>query len=221
MKRIGFAFLLWSTAALAQFEGVVESRNTTTDETGALQQFMMSMWIKDSMAKITNGATGSAPAVTMIYRTDLNVIWMVNDEEKTYFEVSQTQQAEESPGPVPPDEKPVVRKTGRSRKILGYACDQFLVKHSGAVTEIWGTKRLAGLATALAAALGQEQTVDGGSWTDVLTKRGVFPLLASTRIDGKIVESQEVTRIERLTLPPELFALPAGYKKQSVGDMLK
>jgi hypothetical protein len=173
------------------------------------------------MAKITNGATGSAPAVTMIYRTDLHVIWMVNDEEKTYFEVSQTQQGEESPGIVPPDERPVIRKTGRSRKILGYACEQFLVKHSGAQTEIWGTKRLAGLATALAAALGQEQTVDGGSWTDVLTKRGVFPLLASTRIEGKIVESQEVTRIERLTLPPELFALPAGYKKQSVGDMLK
>ena len=31
--------------AQAQFEGVVETRNLTTDATGAVQQFTITMWI--------------------------------------------------------------------------------------------------------------------------------------------------------------------------------
>jgi hypothetical protein len=35
------------------------------------------------------------------------------------------------------------------------------------------------------------------------------------------VDSQEVLKIEKRSLGEEVFSLPGGYKKQSVGDILK
>ncbi len=221
MKRFVFLLLLAPGPLLAQFEGVIESKNITTDETGLQQEFTMIMEVKGPMARITTSAVGNTPAVTMICRSDLKRIWMINDEERSYFEIPQTDGAEDVPIPGGTEDKPVIRKTGRTRKLLGYACEQYIVRRSDAETEIWGTKKLGGLAQSLAKSLGQEQIGKGADWTDGLTKIGVFPLSASTRIGGEIVESQEVTRIEKRALPPELFAVPPGYKKQSVGEMLK
>jgi len=203
----------------AQFEGVIESRNTTTDETGTEQQYVMTMWIRGTMAKITNTATGTTPATTMIYRSDLRVIRMLNDDNRTYFEIPQEKTrdngAEEAAGSA------TVKKTGKTKKVLGYRCEQFLLKDGEVETEIWGTKDLKGLSSSLARALGEERSGQGAAWNDELTKLGIFPLIANTRLEGKIVESQEVVRIEKRSLSDDLFSLPAGYKKQSVGDILK
>lgn len=221
MKHAAFLILFAAEPLFAQFEGVIESKNVTTDETGLHQEYTMTMEVKGAMARITTSAVGTSPAVTMITRSDLKIIWMINDEEHSYFEIPQTDGAEDVPIPGGKEDKSVVRKTGRTRKILGYPCEQYLVRRSEAETEIWGTKKLGALAQSLAKALGQEQIGKPGNWTDELTKIGVFPLSASTRVGGEIVESQEVTRIEKRALPPELFAVPPGYKKQSVGEMLK
>jgi len=48
---------------------------------------------------------------------------------------------------------------------------------------------------------------------------GLYPLASSTRIEGKIVESQETTRIEVKDLSSDLFDLPPGFRKQSMGDV--
>jgi hypothetical protein len=221
MKRLVFLLLVSCGPLYAQFEGVVESKNTTTDETGLPQEYVMTMWIKDAMARITNSATGSAPATTMIYRTDLKVVWMLNDEDKTYFEVSQKDAADQSAPESPLEEKPSLKKTGKTKKIMGYPSEQILIRQSDAETEIWGTKKLDALAKALAKALGQEQRGQGSEWTDELMRMGVFPLLAYTRVEGKVMESQEIVRIERRPLENDLFAIPAGYRRQSVGEMLK
>ena len=203
----------------AQFEGVIETSNTTTDETGAEQHYTMIMWIKGTMAKITNTATPTTPASTMIYRSDLRVIRILNDENKTYFEIPQGKSKDEDSGE---GGKPAaIRKTGKTKKILGYRCDQYLMREEDMETEIWGTKDLRGLSSALAKALGEERAGQGEAWNDELTRLGIYPILANTRIEGKVVESQEVVRIEKRSLPDDLFSLPAGYKKQSVGDILK
>lgn len=203
----------------AQFEGVIETSNTTTDETGAEQHYAMTMWIKGSMAKITNTATPTTPASTMIYRSDLRVIRILNDENKTYFEIPQGKSKDEDSGE---GGKPAaIKKTGKTKKILGYRCDQYVMREEDMETEIWGTKDLRGLSSALAKALGEERAGQGEAWNDELTRLGIYPILANTRIEGKVVESQEVVRIEKRSLPDDLFSLPAGYKKQSVGDILK
>jgi hypothetical protein len=204
----------------AQFEGVIESRNTTTDALGAEQQYVMTMWIKGAMAKITTSATSTTPASTMIYRSDLRVIRMLDDDNKTYFEVPQGKMKEDATAEGGGNPAPV-KKTGKTKKILGYRCEQFLISQGEAETEIWGTKDLRGLSASLARALGEERVGQGTAWNDELTRLGIFPLLANTRIEGKVVDAQEVLKIEKRSLGDDIFSLPGGYRKQSVGDILK
>ena len=52
-------------------------------------------------------------------------------------------------------------------------------------------------------------------------KMGLFPLISSTKIEGHLVESQEVTRIEHLTLSQEMFELPVGYEKENARKVLR
>src|SRR5512142_1154309 len=73
--------------SFAQFEGIVESKNLTTDETGAFRQFTLTMWIKKDRIRVQTSAFGSTPASTMIYRGDRLVTWMLNDDDQTYFEI--------------------------------------------------------------------------------------------------------------------------------------
>lgn len=203
----------------AQFEGVIESRNTTTDESTEPQQYVMTIWVKGSMARITTSATPSSPASTMIYRSDLRVIWMLNEENKSYFQVSLAKPQDDTARGN--DEPAKVRRSGKSKKILGYTCNQYIITQGETETEIWGTKDLRDLSASLARALGEERRGQGEAWNDELTRLGVYPLVANIRIEGKVAEAQEVVKIDRRSLPDDLFALPAGYKKQSVGDILK
>jgi hypothetical protein len=61
----------------------------------------------------------------------------------------------------------------------------------------------------------QEST---GEWEDELTKLGVYPLSATTKVDGKIDESQEVIKIDKRSVQSDLFELPSGFRKESVQE---
>jgi hypothetical protein len=205
----------------AQFEGIVESKNLTTDEMGERIEYTMSMWVGNGVMRIQNKPAGDAPGTTLIYRNDKRVIWMINDEDKTYIEISKDEQAREllPPPPSPKQRRPVVSEQNVPKKILGYPCTQVIVTRGDEVTEIWGTKVLGGLSVAIREVLGDEHSSVADDWTDVLRRRGIYPLVAKTKIKGKVVESQEVTRVERKKLAQELFELPAGYKKQTTGTL--
>jgi hypothetical protein len=205
-----------------QFEGIVESKNLTTDETGAPQRFVMTMWIKADRVKVQISAMGSSPGSTVIYRNDRGVIWMLNDEDQTYYEVSQDDQSGKGKtAPAPKGNTPFLRKPGRTRKILGYVCNQYVIKHLDTETEIWGTRKLSNLVQALSKALGSEDLESGSAWSDELTTLGVFPMVATTKIEGRVVESSEVTKVQPQNLQTSLFEIPTGYRKQSTGDLFK
>ena len=211
-----------SSTALAQFEGIIESKNLTTDEMGSRQDFIMTMFIKKEMVKIQTTSSGSNPAATMIYRSDKQLVWMLNDDDKTFFEIPRESGAEKVQVPSE-EEKPAglkTIKTGKSRKILGYSCIQIIFKQPGEETTIWATRDLGNLFHAISRALGEEPTESPADWTNELTKQGFFPLVSSTRIDGNLVESQEVTRIEKKVLSPALFELPSDYQRQGIDEMM-
>jgi hypothetical protein len=210
--------LLLLQTSTAQFEGIVESKNLTTDETGKIQKFVMTMWIKVDMVRIENTATGSTPASTMIYRNDKKLVWMVNDEDKTFFEIAQAESEDQGLARPENDGGKSYRlvKTGKEKKILGYPCTQIILKYPDQQTTIWATRGLGDLSRAIAKALGEEHAESTGRWTNELTRMGMFPLASSTKINGNVVEAQEVTRIQRKTLGLEKFELPSGYRKQSL-----
>jgi len=206
-----------------QFEGIVETTNLTRDDMGKPQEFVMTMWIKKDMVKVTHSALGSSFGSTMVYRTDRHERWILNEENKTYFSISQDS-VEISAG-VPDQQQRAdphtVKRTGKTRKILGYPAEQVLVRQNDVTTEIWGTKKLRDLARTISRAFGVQASQDDGGWTQELMKMGLFPLMSTTRLNGKVAESQTVTKIESRVLPEELFSVPAGYRRETAREMIR
>ncbi len=119
-----------------------------------------------------------------------------------------------------------IEKTGKTETILGYKCQQVLVKDKGSVTEMW-----------LADGLGVFMGMGGGGnpfgggpgggkaasakWEQALKGLGGFPLRVISR-DGKGKESfkMEATKIAPGAQPDSTFKAPADYQKfQMPGGM--
>jgi hypothetical protein len=214
-RALLIAFLCAAARANAQFEGVVESRNFTVDDNGVGQHFDMTILIKRDMVKIKIPAVGDTPGSTVIYRHDRKISWIMNDAEKTYFEVSLAEQGSKREQRDQDPDKPKVERTKRTRKILGYGCEQVLLKRGESETEIWGAKGLGDLSSMLDSLLGQTEGDEFDTKNELLRTLQLFPLVSVTRYDGKVIDSQEVTKIERRPVGSELFALPPDYKKQA------
>lgn len=227
MSRLGSYFiasvlplslLMQPTSFAQQFEGVIETKNTTTDERGAPQQFTMTLYVKQDMVRIQNSAVGTSPPSTMIYRGDMKVVWMLDEEGRSYFEIRQNEQPQEIHAPSLSDAKaPEVRKTGKKKQVLGFPCEQIKIMDNEQQTEIWATRSLGDLFGTISRVLGAEGT--GQEWEDKIMKMGYYPLIASTRIGRKVLESQEVTKIEKKHLPQDLFELPARFTKETPDTM--
>lgn len=223
MIVLALTFLfLWDSPS-KQFEGIVESKNLTTDETGSPQEYVMTMYVKKDMVKIKTSAIGASPSSTMIYRADLRMVWMINDEDRMYYEIPQDDVAEQYYGgdaSVPVDEFRV-RRTGKTRTIQGYPCEQLFITRGDMETELWGTKKLGNLFKTISAAIGDEHAQVADDWTAEVTRLGLFPLLSTTKIAGIVVDSQEVTKIQMKALPGDEFSIPPGYRKQDINRMLE
>jgi hypothetical protein len=113
-------------------------------------------------------------------------------------------------------EAPVVQRTKKTKKLLGFMCEQVIVTRNDVRTEVWGARGLEDLASVLAEVLGDEQ---GPASDDVIAAMGLYPLLSTTLYEGRELESQEVIRIERKQLDPSLFEIPNGYTKQKAADV--
>ncbi|MBA4138706.1 MAG: hypothetical protein C0518_15480 [Opitutus sp.] len=120
-----------------------------------------------------------------------------------------------------------VEKTGRSEKILGYDCDEYITTDDGKTTEMWITEELGSFA-GLGGGNPMAGMMGGGgapapasSWENALkNKKGAFPLRVVSR-DGKGRETfrLEARQIEPGTLPDSLFAPPAGFQKFAMPAM--
>ncbi len=210
--------LMSMVQAKAQFEGVVESQNLTTDDEGKMVKFAITMWIKNDKIRVETGPIGSTPSSTMIYRGDRKIVWMLNDEDRSFFEILPNApglKGDTSARPAIPKES--LAKTGKKRKILGYSCEQYILRRGDQVTELWGTRSLPNLLATTSKVLGEDEEDSSGEWNEDLHRLGMFTLSAKTRVGGKVVEAQETSKIERQNVDEEKFELPEGYKKQIIG----
>jgi hypothetical protein len=117
-----------------------------------------------------------------------------------------------------------VEVTGKTETILGYKCNQILVKDKGTVIELWAAEGL-GLFTGLGGGGPMGGNPFGGGrggagaakWEAVLKEKGGFPLRVIAR-DGSF--KMEATKIEPGALPDSLFSVPAGFQKLDMGGMM-
>ncbi len=207
-----------SLGAQAVFEGVVESANTTTDELGEVQRYTMTLHVRGDIVRTEISAFGSNPSAVLIYRRDLGVVWVLNEKGRTFFEMRTSAQGRtEEGGKFPGTSR--ISKTGRSKKILGFPCDQLILRNDGAQTEYWGTRKLSSLASSIARAFGSDPTEPSGGMSDELAVMGYFPMIVRTRLEGRIIESTQVTKIDRHSLADSLFIIPSEYRKEPAPEM--
>jgi hypothetical protein len=205
--------------ARAQFEGVVESTNATIDETGTAQRFTMTIWLRKGMARVDIPPFGGTPGSIAIYRQDRRVIWMLDPGAKSYFEIKIDEKDSSGGTHAGATDASPLKRSGKTRKILTYPCDQFVGRSPEVETEIWATASLKHLARALTETLGDESM--GAGWNDEVSRMGLFPMVSIIRSEGQVIESSEVTRVESVIVPAATFELPAEYRRQVVEQPVK
>ena len=108
--------------------------------------------------------------------------------------------------------KPTIDKTGKMETIAGYSCEDWKI------TEDNGEKSEACMAKGIAfPSMGRAQ-----GWMADLMDQKVFPLRVVTDDpSGKEKSRMEVTKIEKKSIDDSQFQVPAGYKTQSMEEMMK
>ncbi len=123
------------------------------------------------------------------------------------------------------NKKPEFSKTGKSEKILGYDCDQYVVKEEGRETEVWAAKGLGTfMRPGMGGPMGGGRGGRGGqmpsAWEEEIRAKGFFPLRTLTKnSEGKEESRMEVTKIEKKQLDDSLFKAPEGWQKMDMPMM--
>jgi hypothetical protein len=121
-----------------------------------------------------------------------------------------------------------VEVTGKTETILGYKCNQVLIKDKGAVTEAWlaeGLGAFMGLGQGGGGPFGGGRKASAAKWEEALKGKEGFPLRVISRdAKGKDIFKMEATKIDAGSVPDSQFAPPAGFQKfemPNIGGMFK
>ena len=210
---IGF-LLLSVNIIFAQnnFEGKVKIKISAKD-----QNITMNYLVKDNNLKmeIGNGEeTGS-----FIMKGNKYLVLM--PAQKMYMEIDK-KMLENLPGIKSNKDKNSSKKininnlrTGKTKKILGYNCEQWIINDENGKVEVWVTNEL-----------GNFMTMDGPmgegyspAWSSYLENNGFFPMLVITTNPNGESSKFEVVDVNKTSLSNSEFAPPSNYKKMNIPGM--
>jgi len=178
----------------------------------------------------------------VIIRADKEMIYMINGEEKTYSEMTfkefeaqmshmseRMKKMQEEMKNIPAEQRKMlegmlkekeytIKKTGDTKKIIGYGCEKVLVFEDGKeIGEFWITKDLGSM----------KQFAK--NWENLMEKMVQSPMAKMYRklaeMDGFVMESQisgtrlTTTKLEKRSIAASEFEIPAGYKKVKMETM--
>ncbi len=193
-------FIIVPSHVLAQsFEGVIDFALTSESGNGSLTYM-----VKGSNVRVeTEGRQGMK--VVFLIDVKENKTYMIMDPMKMYMETPQPTTEESSDKP-----KFEISKTGKTQTILGYACEEYLVKDGDKQTNVWVTKDLGTFELFRMGGGRQRNNVD--AWQKAIGKSG-FPLLATTKMGDKEAGSLKAIKVEKKSVDDALFKIPEGYQK--------
>ena len=215
-------------SVLAQFEGEIDMKMTYGSQSDQ-KESLVALFIKKQMLalKMRSELVGERDA-TIIYREDKKMLWIINAKNKSVFEIPMTKEMAGMGSTalkkgLDKSHKMSISKTGKTETILGYMCDGFFIDTGSDVQEIYGTSKLADLYEGFMKAFSQS-SMGGNDWAgadvkDEMAKLKIFPLKTIIRHDGKIISTNEVTKIKDKKIASSFFDFPLGYEKQSLGDI--
>lgn len=139
--------------------------------------------------------------------------YMLNQKEVYYIEMD-LPEAKESEKPKEKD-KLDFSKTGKTKTILGYHCEEWVAKGKKGVTEMWLAKGLGNFA-GLGGNVGSKHAEVSG-WEKEVADKGMFPLMMVQKDDeGKEKSRWEVKKLEKKSLDDSKFTVPSTYFKRDL-----
>jgi hypothetical protein len=170
--------------------------------------------------------SGEARGATMIMNAAKQEITILMPSERMYMVMPMRGgPAQQTDGSDAKDVK--IEKTGRTEKILGYTCEEWIMTDNGETTAMWVTEQLGnfmglGGGNPMGGMMGgRKAKANGSAWEKLLKeKKAWFPLRVVSR-DGRGKEKfrLEAKKIEPGSLPDDLFAPPAGFQKFAMPAM--
>ena len=197
--------LLAACGAVAQdietkksFEGVLEVQAQNTER---VQIYTYS--VKNGRIRVEPAnATDAAQVILVDHPAKKTYVLLPAREE--YIEIANAGEVGREPTGL--------QKTELTDEILGYTCDQFLVKSSQAEVELWATKEFGTAGTMLTTIVAG--TFNTPTWETELLSMGYFPMKVIIR-DGSGYDAGkfEVNTVQKKALGEFLFRIPKGYEK--------
>lgn len=225
LRLLAVGTLLTASASFAAdaFQGKVSL--AITSDKGKSQTLNYS--IKDQKLRMDMEAEGHTMA-TIMDTAKLEML-MLMTEQKMYMVMPMKKPVEQAQAQAMArqgESTADIEVTGKTDTILGYKCNQILVKDKGTVTEMWAAEGLgtfAGLGNQGGGGggpFGGHKSANAAKWEEVLKGKGGFPLrVISTDTKGKQSFKMEATKIEPGILPDSLFLPPPGYSKFDLGAL--
>lgn len=192
------------TAASAQtFEGVIAFSVTGPQESRTMQYYTKGETVRIefeqmpgmTMAVVANSKTGAA--------------FVLMTENKMYMEMN----LKDMPAPEGSQKDIDFRKTGKTRNIVGYPCEQVMMKQDNAEVEMWVTK---GLGTFISNFNTGPKSPAMKKIESELTSKGYFPLLMISKSAGQGEFRMEALSVTKKQLSKNLFVIPGDFTKMQM-----
>ena len=199
--------------AAGSFEGEVDMKmsHMNAGETSDLKYFIKGHKVRTQM-EAKNGYNGSG---IFDWKTDQMTLLM--DKQKMYM-VSQLHPEKFSYGK---DHHFKMTKTSRSENILGYNCRQWVYKSDQGNGKVWFTTGIGSWWGAEMVAQSEKIPSEQKALVSMVVSQKLFPMKwEMDEKSGNPKSGMEVVKVEKRSLSPGLFEVPAGYKKFDMGAVM-
>jgi len=172
--------------------------------------------VKDSRLRTEFQVSAAARAVAIV-DTFSNEVVVLLPGQPLYVAMSLENSAEIALGH--DVEGVAIEQTRERKKILGYACKKYLVRHKGDAFEVWATDQLGSF---MGLGLGaQPQAKFNPPWMAALAGKGFFPLRVQSLPGSENTLKMETLAVNPSQQPDTLFTPPAGYRKFQMGGLVE
>ncbi|MFI5120471.1 MAG: DUF4412 domain-containing protein [Thermoanaerobaculia bacterium] len=222
MKRVLLNVLagaaLAAAPAFAQFEGEIDMKITSPGMSGMGKMYVSKAGYRSTMD--LQAAKTSMKMTTLMKVANPDVMYMINDQARTYAEVN-LKDLQESVAKTKSEKEPYTVKVLGTERVLGYSTKHVLLSRPSerSEMEIWTTKDILGVSyEAMRGLMRRDPNRDEGTFTKALRDAGAdgFFVRMITREKGKTepTSTMELTKVEKKSVPGSLFEIPPGYTKQ-------
>lgn len=224
-----FALFISAGSVLAQFEGVLEMKTTTSSPGGELGgggTMMAAVSKAGTRCEMNMQMGGMGMKMVVLQKTDTpDLAYHINDAQKTYTEINLAKIREKA-GAQADARKYTVEKLGQET-ILGHKTAHVLVKEqttdngAGNTTEMWTAKDLMDYATFSKWQVRRGKGAGDEGLAKALKDAGAdgLPMKSIITMPEGVKVTMEVVKLDKKSLPASTFEIPAGYTKSEGGMM--